>query len=183
MFKRLLCILSVIFIITSSFAFATVPDPPQSMNGNCGVLFFNNTDCTYYYADVSQYYDKVRAQLDDNNALHFRQIYVVGDCSFHWYKLINSEWTAYDSSYTYLPNISDYAIVRSTNDILNSDGTVFFQQASSLAALPLEGIHQVRELIPGMSANLKILIPVGLIVLAVLFGTRLVPRLIHLFLG
>lgn len=184
MFKKIFVSFVCVMIIVSSVCFATVPDPPKTSDTNAGVLFFNESNSTYFYADVDYNYKQLTMHFRDDGSLRFLQNGTLQSLPFGWYKLVNGEWTLLGSGYTYISSDSfpTFKIIQSTNDVYK-DGGVFFQQASSLAALPLEGIHQVRELIPGMSETLKILIPVGLIILAVLFGTHLVPRLIALFLG
>lgn len=70
-------------------------------------------------------------------------------------------------------------IVYSNKDIINAyDQTVFFSQVDTPVILP----KTVQEIVPHLLTVLKILLPVGVILLSIILGVSLLPRLVHLFL-
>ena len=77
--------------------------------------------------------------------------------------------------------------VSSNHDICDSSGNVVFQRPPVLTPTPgpvevPEGIASVRIIPQAITANLTLLIPLGLVVLAILLGVRLLLRLVVLFL-
>lgn len=49
-------------------------------------------------------------------------------------------------------------------------------------SIPPTALEAIAKITPGLLAQLKILLPVGLIILSTLLGVSLIPRLVHLFL-
>lgn len=88
-------------------------------------------------------------------------------------------------------NFSGKSIISSSHTIYDTSGNVVFPQAPAVTQTPApeqpqlqvpQGVQAVQIIPAAITANLKILLPLGLVALAILLGVRLVPRLIAFFL-
>lgn len=193
--NKFFIILFLFFIIVFSFtvkSFASLninignelnsfPDLPDVM-GDKTEFNFNN----YIVVKGEDFNGSILYELyiyESNSVLANHDGYTLHACkngsTIYMYRLQDNSWIFWGvtSYYDFSTQYNSYTYYTSS-DILNEAGEVVFQSAPHLVEqVTIPAIQQVEEIPQAMSEVLKILIPVGLIVLSiglVIFLTRLV---------
>lgn len=134
-----------------------------------------------YYLCYTLDADCSRIQLAKSNMGGLRVTFLdkSGNCLQEFrYRLENDSWNFYDSGTNgFIGNSwSDPVVYYSKLDIYGLDGTIFFQKTPLAYQIPaITEVNQVPEVIVGI---LKVIIPVGLIVLSVGFLIYLIKSVI-----
>ena len=97
------------------------------------------------------------------------------------YYLDNNKWVMRDSGTDGLVRNTLVDFILSTNDIYNEDGTIFFQKTPLLEQQVVEimEITQVEEIPKAIAEVMKMIIPIGLVVLSAV----LIIYLVHLVIS
>lgn len=134
-------------------------------------------DCNYYVKlDNGKIYF---GQKPFTVHLEFSRIY--WDSSETTRLYVNSSGNSfYTFTSTYI-SVTPSSITASNHDIYDENGSRFFPLPPVQVVVP-EGITAVRIIPQAIVQNLAELIPLGLVVLAILLGVRLLPHLVGYFL-
>lgn len=188
--KRLIFILAVVCTVFIGF-------------GSVGYAYSSKDEVTQSDINNMVSYLEGISSSSDNIVVYYKGGYLVGNvfnCSTSYssgsIKLTNctKKYSTSDGMTISLSgtgsNANSFApsdIFYSTSDFYDDNGNVVFPLPPEVTPTPVpveapEGIAAVQIIPQAITANLTILIPLGLVVLAILLGVRLLPRLVALFL-
>lgn len=141
---------------TTAFASVTAPDGRAYDN----YVFYQHKDGSYY-----QVYSNSLFYVTDDGSIF---------CNKYWYKFKDGK--SYLNTWGGVVSISEISSRFESNLDLGINSPVVPPVVAPTVQEAISGI------VPRLSNQLKILLPVGVILLSIMLGVSFLPRLVHLFL-
>lgn len=184
MFKKFLIIFAFCMSIFGITAFADVRTEELPNNDFNVLSDVSYKDYKYYLAYVSSNGNKITVFFNEfKDSWTVNGIYYTNNqlsTSFEMSIDVNSSYKEYNTD-----NIKFADFIKKQGKTINSSLTPSPNYPGATVNPPVIAptvTEAIQQITPGLSAQLKKLLPVGVILLSIMLGVSLVPRLVRLFL-